>query len=115
MADVTYIPDQQNQANNLLPWMLASQGGGFGFGGLNSITDLFGLAIVAQMFGWNGGGLGNMGGNAGAAAGFIANQMNNDSGREQQFEAVPRADTLPRDGREKGAGRPDAAQPEAAD
>lgn len=88
MADVTYIPDQQNQANNLLPWMLASQGGGFGFGGLNSITDLFGLAIVAQMFGWNGGGLGNMGGNAGAAAGFIANQMNNDSGRELLMNAI---------------------------
>lgn len=29
MADVTYIPDNQ-QGNNVLPWMLASQNGGFG-------------------------------------------------------------------------------------
>lgn len=86
MADISYIPDG-NQANNILPWMLANNGG-FGFGGINGITDLFGLAIVAQMFGWNGGGLGNFGGNAGAAAGYIANQMNNDNGRELIMQAI---------------------------
>lgn len=86
MADVTYIPDANNgnQMNNWLPWMLAGNGGFFG--GLNSITDLFGLAIVAQMFGFGnyGGGIGG-GGNA---AGFISNQLNNDSGRALIMNAV---------------------------
>lgn len=89
MADVTYIPDQ-NQANNILPWMLAANNGGFGGfgGGFNSIVDIFGLAIVAQMFGWNGGGLGNFGGGGAGMAGFISNQLNNDSGRELLMNAI---------------------------
>jgi hypothetical protein len=66
-------------------------GGGFGngFGSFNSIADLFGLAIIASMFGWNGGnwGGGNFGGGAGAA-GFLSNQLNNDSGRELIMNAV---------------------------
>ena len=82
---ITYIPDQ-NQANSWLPWMLAGNNGGFGLGGLNSITDLFGLAIVAQMFGfgnnWNGMGGGN------GMAGFISNQISNDSGRELLMNAI---------------------------
>lgn len=66
-------------------------GGGFGsgFGSFNSIADLFGLAIIASMFGWNGGNWagGNFGGGAGAA-GFLSNQLNNDSGRELIMNAV---------------------------
>ena len=83
---ITYIPDQQNQMNSWLPWMIAGNNGGFGLGGLNSITDLFGLAIVAQMFGfgnnWNGLGGGN------GMAGFISNQISNDSGRELLMNAI---------------------------
>lgn len=68
-------------------------GGGFGFGNgfgsFNSIADLFGLAIIASMFGWNGGnwngGFGNAGG---GAAGFLSNQLNNNSGRELIMNAV---------------------------
>lgn len=64
-------------------------GFGYGLGGFNSIADLFGLAIIASMFGWNGGnwngGIGNAGG---GAAGFLANQLNNDSGRELIMNAV---------------------------
>lgn len=85
MPDITYIPDGNNQANNWLPWMLAGNGG-FGIGGLNSITDLFGLAIVAQMFGFGNGFGGGFGG--GNAAGFISNQLNNDSGRALIMNAV---------------------------
>ena len=79
MADVTYIPDANNgnQMNNWLPWMLAGNGG---------ITDLFGLAIVAQMFGFGNGFGGGFGG--GNAAGFISNQLNNDSGRALIMNAV---------------------------
>lgn len=63
-------------------------GGGFGYG-MNGIADLFGLAIIASMFGWNGGGFGAGGfGGGNGAAGFIANQLNNDSGRELLMNAI---------------------------
>lgn len=65
-------------------------GFGSGFGSFNSIADLFGLAIIASMFGWGGGnwggGFGGFGG--GAGAGFLSNQLNNDSGRELIMNAV---------------------------
>ena len=68
----------------------AMGGWGNGFGSFNSIADLFGLAIIASMFGWGnggwGGGFGNWGGNSGA--GFLSNQLNNDSGRELIMNAV---------------------------
>lgn len=67
----------------------AMGGFGNGFGSFNSIADLFGLAIIASMFGWgnNGfGGFGGWGGNSGA--GFLSNQLNNDSGRELIMNAV---------------------------
>ena len=75
--------------NSAWPWLFAMNGGGFGgfggWGGLNGIVDIFGLAIVAQMFGWNNGGLG---GNGAGMAGFISNQLNNDSGRELLMNAI---------------------------
>lgn len=80
-------------ANGIVPFMLGagmSGGmGGFGFGGLGGwggITELFAMGILAQMFGWNNGGMGGM--NGGAAAGFLANQLNNDSGREMLMNAI---------------------------
>jgi len=77
MADVTYIPDQMNQANNILPWMLASQygngwnnggvfGGGPGFGAF--LGGLIGSALPNFIgLGGNGGGWNN-GNNAAAAS-----------------------------------------------
>lgn len=65
-------------------------GFGSGFGSFNSIADLFGLAIIASMFGWGGnwgGGFGGFGGGAGTA-GFLSNQLNNDSGRELIMNAI---------------------------
>ena len=61
-----------------------------GFGSFNSIADLFGLAIIASMFGWGGGNWGGFGGNwgGGAGAGFLSNQLNNDSGRELIMNAI---------------------------
>lgn len=58
MADVTYIPDNQ-QGNNVLPWMLASQNGGFG--GMNNAWP--------WLFAMNGGGFGGFGGCGGAGLG----------------------------------------------
>lgn len=73
-------------------WSYPSFGGlGNGFGSFNSIADLFGLAIIASMFGWgNGNWGGGFGGNwgGGNAAGFLSNQLNNDSGRELIMNAV---------------------------
>lgn len=57
MADVTYIPDNQGN-NNVLPWMLASQNGGFG--GNNAWPWLFAM---------NGGGFGGFSGFGGAGLG----------------------------------------------
>ena len=66
-------------------------GGGFGGWGMNSIADLFGLAIIASMFGWNNGGFGGFG-NGAAGAGFISNQLNNDAGRELIMNAIQGTD-----------------------
>lgn len=65
-------------------------GWGNGFGSFNSIADLFGLAIIASMFGWGNGGFGGFGGWGGGAgsAGFLSNQLNNDSGRELIMNAI---------------------------
>jgi hypothetical protein len=81
------LPDNQNHG---YPYYPMAGGFGGGFGSFNSIADLFGLAIIASMFGWGnngfGGGFGNWGG--GNAAGFLSNQLNNDSGRELIMNAV---------------------------
>ena len=87
-SDKTIIlPDNQNHG---YPYYPVAGGFGGGFGSFNSIADLFGLAIIASMFGWGnngfGGGFGNWGG--GNAAGFLSNQLNNDSGRELIMNAV---------------------------
>lgn len=64
-------------------------GWGNGFGSFNSIADLFGLAIIASMFGWGNNGFGGFGGwGGGNGAGFLSNQLNNDSGRELIMNAI---------------------------
>lgn len=90
MADsVTYIPDGNNQANNILPWMLAGNGGFGGFGGNGWGGGILGF-LLGLFFGngWGGfGGFGN-GFGGGAGAGFLSNQINNDSGRELLMNAI---------------------------
>lgn len=94
MAEIYQIPEG-NANNSGIPFSIPIGGfnGGFGngFGSFNSIADLFGLAIIASMFGWGnggwGGGFGNWGGGAGQL-GFLSNQLNNDSGRELIMNAV---------------------------
>jgi cellobiose-specific phosphotransferase system component IIA len=96
MAEIYQLPEGNNTGTNIpfsIPIGLGGFNNGFGFGngGFNSIADLFGLAIIASMFGWGnggfGGGFGNWGGNSGAA-GFLSNQLNNDSGRELIMNAI---------------------------
>lgn len=96
MAEIYQLPENGNGNSGFgnIPFSIPI--GGFGGGlfgnggyGMNGIADLFGLAIIASMFGWNGGGFGNGGfggGNSGAA--FLANQLSNDSGRELIMNAI---------------------------
>lgn len=92
MAEIYQIPEGGG-SNSGIPFSIPVGGlgnGGFGFGnGMNGIVDLFGLAIIASIFGWGNGGWGNGfgGGNNGGAA-YLANQLNNDSGRELIMNAI---------------------------
>ena len=96
MAEIYQLPDgNSNSGVGNIPFSIpiGNFGGGGLFGnggyGMNGIADLFGLAIIASMFGWNNGGFGNGGfggGNSGAA--FLANQLSNDSGRELIMNAI---------------------------
>lgn len=97
MAEIYQLPENSNGGNATIPFSIPIGFGGYGNGGMfgngngfNSIADLFGLAIIASMFGWGGngfgGGFGGWGGNGGA--GFISNQLNNDSGRELIMNAI---------------------------
>lgn len=92
MAEIYQLPESNNGLGNI-PFSIPVGGMGNGlFGGnygMNGIFDIFGLAIIASMFGWNGNGFGNGGFGGGAgAAGFISNQLNNDSGRELIMNAI---------------------------
>lgn len=98
MAEIYQLPDNGSSNGTSIPFSIpigfggyGNGGFGFGNGGFNSIADLFGLAIIASMFGWGnggfGGGFGNWGGGAGQL-GFLSNQLNNDSGRELIMNAI---------------------------
>ena len=89
MAEIYQIPENNGTPQFTIP-IGGFGNGGFGFGnGMNGIADLFGLAIIASMFGWGNGGWGNGfgGGNNGGAA-FLSNQLANDSGRDLIMQAV---------------------------
>ncbi len=93
MAEIYSIPDNagSNNAGGIPFSIPLGNGNGFlgGGNGFNSIADLFGLAIIASMFGWGNGGWGGGFGNGGnGAAGFLSNQINNDTGRELIMQAV---------------------------
>lgn len=88
MAEIYQIPENGNANAGGIPFSipLGNNGGLFGNGN-NSLADLFGFAIIASMFGWNNGGIGGGIGNNGGA-GFISNQLSNDSGRELIMNAI---------------------------
>lgn len=106
-STVVYTPDQ-GQANNLLPWLVAGNNGFGGFGGNLLPGMMLGSGMGFGGFGGYGGGLaaggigfllgllfgngafGNgFGGGWGSnGAGFLSNQINNDSGRELLMNAI---------------------------
>lgn len=64
-------------------------GGLFGGGNMwDGVLGLFGLGIVANMFGWGGNGFGFGGGNSQAAAGYLANMESNNHGRELLMQQI---------------------------
>jgi hypothetical protein len=92
MADTKVFSFPESNGGGNIPFSIpigvGAGGFGSGLGGFNSIADLFGLAIIASMFGWGNGGFGwGNGGNVGGA-GFLSNQLANDSGRELIMNAV---------------------------
>lgn len=88
MAEIYQLPDAGSTPQFTIPIGGMGNGGFFGNNGMNSIADLFGLAIIASMFGWNGNGFGGGFGGGNGAAGFLSNQINNDTGREMIMQAV---------------------------
>lgn len=92
MAEIYQIPDSNSGSNanaGGIPFSIPLGGNGNGLFGGNgtNLIDLFGFAIIASIFGWGNGGFGGgFGGNGGA--GFLSNQLNNDSGRELVMNAI---------------------------
>lgn len=83
----TFIYPENNNGGTVPAWMAAMNNGGLGgnWGGLGGGV----LGFLLGLFFGNGyGGFGNgFGGNAGGA-GFLSNQLNNDSGRELLMNAI---------------------------
>ena len=91
MAEIYQLPENGNSnGNGGIPFSipLGNGNGLFGNNGMNSIADLFGLAIIASIFGWNNGGFGWGNGGMNGGAGFLSNQISNDSGRELVMNAI---------------------------
>lgn len=106
MADISYIPDAQGN-NNVLPWMLASQNGGFGGmnnawpwllamngGGFGGFGGWGGAGLGGGILGFllgalvNNGGFGGLFGGGNNSAGLLANQISGDTGRELILNAI---------------------------
>lgn len=91
MAEIYQIPEGGGGNAGGIPFSIPIGGGGGGlFGnGRTSLIDLFGFAIIASMFpGLLGGRMGMGGMNGMGGAGFISEQLNNDSGRELIMNAI---------------------------
>ncbi len=89
MADstVVYTPDNNNGMGSVPAWLAMNNGGfGNGLGGWGGGILGFFLGLL---FGNGWGGFGNFGGfGGGNGAGFLSNQLNNDSGRELLMNAI---------------------------
>ena len=99
MAEIYQLPENgggNNGGFNGIPFSIPignfgmgnGWGGGFG-NGMNGVFDIFALALIASMFGgWGNNGFGGGFGGGNNAAGFLANQLSNDSGRELLMNAI---------------------------
>lgn len=86
-SDVPYGNRGGFDTGALMGMLAGNNNGGLGFGA-NTIGELIALAIVASIFGWNnGGGFGFGGGNVGSA-GFLSNQLSDNSTRDLILQAI---------------------------
>lgn len=86
-SDVPYGNRGGFDTGALMGMLAGNNNGGFGLGG-NSIGELIALAIVASIFGWNGNGGFGFGGNGVGNAGFLSNQMSDNSTRDLVLQAI---------------------------
>lgn len=87
-SKVFMFPD--SKSSSIDPALLMALNNGGGFGNNNWIWILF----MWMMYGYGGNGFGGFGGNNGGT-GFLANQLNNDAGRDLLLQAINgRADAL---------------------
>lgn len=88
MAESTVVYTPENNGGNVPAWMAMNNGGLFGNNGLGGGI----LGFLLGLFfgnGWGGfGGWGNGFGGGASGAGFLSNQINNDSGRELLMNAI---------------------------
>ena len=85
-TDSTYIYTPENNGGSVPAWLAMNNGGlGNGFGGWGG--GILGF-LLGLFFGNGWGGFGGFGGGNAGGAGFLSNQMNNDSGRELLMNAI---------------------------
>jgi len=86
MAETVIYEPGQNQANSVPAWWAMNNNGLFGNNGWGG--GILGF-LLGLFFGNGWGGFGGFGGyGGGAGAGFLSNQINNDSGRELLMNAI---------------------------
>ena len=93
-SKVYMVPDGNNNSLDPNLMLALSQSGGFG-NGANWIWPMFLFFMFPWMFNGGFGGFGGFGGGMNGGAGFLANQLNNDAGRDLLLQAINgRADSL---------------------
>lgn len=85
MAESTVVYTPENNGGNIPAWMAMNNGGLFGNNGWGG--GILGF-LLGLFFGNGWGGFGGFGGNNAGGAGFLSNQINNDSGRELLMNAI---------------------------
>lgn len=85
MAESTIIYPEATSGSSVPAWMAMNNGGLFGNNGWGG--GILGF-LLGLFFGNGWGGFGGFGGNNAGGAGFLSNQINNDSGRELLMNAI---------------------------
>lgn len=85
MAESTVVYTPENNGGSIPAWMAMNNNGLFGGNGWGGGILGFFLGLL---FGNGWGGFGGWGGGSGSGAGFLSNQINNDSGRELLMNAI---------------------------
>lgn len=96
-SKVFMFPENRNNGIDATTALLLGSGGGFGNGFNNPLWMMFMYPFIMPFLNMFGGGFGNFGfgGGNNSGVGFLANQLNNDAGRDLILQAISgRADAL---------------------